>query len=128
MSENTFIKRINKYVVSYKEKTNNPYRGGTPDVYYEDKKHLWIEYKFVVVPKRKQTLVKINLSELQKLWLKRCHENTGRARVIVGCKSGGAVFETPQEWDSSISAEDFAKRVVPHLQLSLYIDQLCRQV
>lgn len=124
--ENSFIAGVHKYVSVYKEKTNNPYRGGTPDVYYEGKAHLWVEYKFIVLPARDNTMIIADLSALQKDWLQRCHLNTGRARVIVGCKEGGVVFESPADWELPISAADFKTRMVGRLALGHYIDALCQ--
>lgn len=124
--ENTFIRSVHRNITVYAEKTNNPYRGGTPDVYYEDALHLWVEYKFVVLPKRSTTLIQVELSELQKLWLRRCHQNTGRARVIVGCKDGGVVLETPQEWEQPLSLGKFTKNLLGRQALGIYIDQTCQ--
>jgi len=126
--ENNFIGRVNKHVRSYKEKTNNPYRGGTPDVYYEGSFHLWVEYKFILLPKRGSTLIIPELSELQKAWLRRCDKNTGCARVIVGCKEGGTVFEFPAEWETGMTTVNFKLHLFTVKELGTYIDTLCKPI
>lgn len=123
--ENSFIAGVHRYVSCYKEKTNNPYRGGTPDVYYEGIQHLWVEYKYIELPKRDTTPVLANLSALQKDWLRRCHLNTGRARVIIGCKEGGVVLETPDQWETLIPFKNFRDNILERKELGAYIDALC---
>jgi len=124
--ENSFILGVHRYVSSYKEKTNNPYRGGTPDVYYEGAGHLWVEYKFIILPARDTTPIKADLSELQKEWLRRCHLNTGKARVIIGCKEGGVVLETPEQWENSMTTAEFKTNLLGRIALGVYIDALCQ--
>lgn len=124
--ENSFIAGVHRYVSCYKEKTNNPYRGGTPDVYYEGQRHLWVEYKFIEVPKRGSTPILADLSALQKDWLCRCHLNTGRARVIVGCKEGGVILETPDQWEQPMPTSEFREHILGRIALGVYIDELCQ--
>lgn len=124
--ENSFIRGVHRYVTAYFEKTNNPYRGGTPDCYYEDTGMLWIEYKFIVVPKREDTPVLANLSELQKSWLRRCHDKTGRARVVIGCKAGGALLQSPGEWEEPMPARRFKQLVLSRPALGAAISALCQ--
>lgn len=92
-------------------KNNNVYCAGVPDVWYSGPgSDLWVEYKFIVIPKRPDTLIKIELSELQKTWLKD-RENEGRSvGVIVGCAEGGVWFQG-LSWDMEIPAEKFRKWV-----------------
>ena len=102
----------------------NPLRGGTPDVYYEGGKHLWVEYKFIEVPKRSETRIVPTLSELQKLWLRRCYASTGRALVIVGCKAGGVVFRSPDNWEGGMSTNDFNLVLYRRDELARHIERL----
>ncbi len=101
--ENRFIAKLHKVLQRssqriFAEKTNNPYRRGIPDVYYEGGKDcLWVEYKYVsraagVLHPRKL------LSALQQMWLKRAVSNNRRCAVIVGCPTGVAVFPGTS-WD-----------------------------
>lgn len=124
--ENNFIASVHKHLVPqvYAEKMYNPLRGGTPDVYYEGGKHLWVEYKFIEVPKRPETRIVPELSALQKLWLRRSFVATGRACVIVGCKAGGVVFSAPGTWEVGVSAQEFELALQRRDELARYIERL----
>lgn len=101
--ETLFIQKIHKTLDKkiYREKMNNPYRGGTPDVYYElpSGKILWVEYKFIDKLPRAHVL---RLSELQKRWLRRAYRNSVPVAVILGWKEGrtsnGVIFTEPDDW------------------------------
>lgn len=67
----------------------NPYRGGTPDRYYEGPKGgLWVEYKWYnSLPAKEVSLVAgktPKLTDLQQRWLNRAHSNGVKVLVIVG--------------------------------------------
>lgn len=66
--ETTFIASVHKHLPKelHREKMNNPYSSGTPDVYYSGMKaDLWIEYKFIPrIPAHDTTEIKIDLSTL----------------------------------------------------------------
>jgi hypothetical protein len=111
--ENTFIAGVHKHLPNgvYKEKMSNPYRGGTPDVYYEARFTLWVEYKFIEVPKRADTLITPALTPLQKDWLQRCYDNGHNCRVIVGSRAGGVVLGTPGTWLHGITAGEFVESI-----------------
>ena len=64
--ETTFYTSVHRHLPStdllHREKMSNPYRGGTFDHWYSGKKaDLWIEWKFVVLPKRDDTMIDICL-------------------------------------------------------------------
>jgi len=97
--ENAYIARVKRVLHAgvYAEKTNNPYRGGTPDMYYEgDRAALWVEYKWY--PKTPDTInlcdtkSKPCLSYLQQQWLRRSHANGRRVAVVVGTPDGGIIL------------------------------------
>ncbi len=57
-------------------KNNNPYLSGVADVWYSGSAgDLWVEYKFLVIPKRDTTVVNLvqgkdpMISRLQQQWL-----------------------------------------------------------
>lgn len=124
--ESNFIAGVHKHLVKqvYSEKMYNPLRGGTPDVYYEAGRHLWIEYKFIELPKRGETLITPALSELQKQWLRRSHLATGRARVVVGCKEGGVVYNSPEEWEAGLMTKSFKCLLIRRDELARQIERL----
>lgn len=114
-AETTFIQALHKVLPEhvYREKMNNPYRGGTPDCYYEHRRNLWVEYKFVILPKRDDTFIACFTSELQRDWLRRCFDNGLNPFVITGCKvpgrkqSMGVVYSTPSEWETGLPCGEF---------------------
>lgn len=65
---------------------HNPYRGGTPDVWYSGKGgDLWIEYKWG----------KGKLSPLQFEWLTKRHEEGRNVAVCKGSAKGAVVLDEP---------------------------------
>lgn len=96
--ETTFIGAVHKHlpVNLYRIKNNNMYNGGQADVWYSGHgADLWIEYKFITLPKREETLIDLTagknpeLSCLQQDWLKSRHKEGRNVGVIIGCKEGG---------------------------------------
>jgi len=117
--ENVFIASVHRHlpVELYRMKNHNAYNGGIPDVWYSGKKDLWVEYKFVVLPVRDDTNVKINLSELQKQWLRSRYDEGRQVAIIVGCKQGGVLFDG-YRWDYDYCASNFRKLVITRQQLA----------
>lgn len=108
-AETVYAQRVNKHLPPevYREKMNNPYRGGTPDFYYEFQRSLWCEYKFIEVPKREDTIIRPNLSALQLDWLKRCHANGHKPVVVIGSRAGGVALWSPNAWTHGLGAGAF---------------------
>jgi len=107
--ENTFIASIHRLLPGevYRQKNHNPYNSGIPDCWYSGAEgDLWVEYKYIELPKRDDTVIPINLSELQKNWI-RCREAEGRRLgVIVGCKEGGVWFPG-ESWSLPVTKATF---------------------
>lgn len=101
--ENRLIKKINDLlpVEIYREKMANPWRGGTPDMWYSGKAgDLWIEWKWL--PKKPKGVVIPNLSALQRDWLDR-RESEGRdVAVFVGAPDGVMPFWLSKEWTNGL--------------------------
>ena len=121
--ENTFIGSVHRHLPAelYHMKNHNQYNGGIPDVWYSGPAgDLWVEYKFVVLPKRENTVLTINLSELQKNWL-RSRQNEGRAvGVIVGSKDGGVWFPGTS-WGGDYTAGEFRTSIESRQNLAATI-------
>jgi hypothetical protein len=112
--ETTFTASVDRHLPKnlHKEKMFNPYRGGTFDKWYSGTNgDVWVEYKFVVIPKRPTTLITPGLSELQLLWGRSRAAEGRNVMVIVGSKAGGVVMTDPKEWDIPISAKEFLARL-----------------
>lgn len=106
--ENQFIAGVHKYLPDvYFEKMNNPYRGGTADVWYSGVLgDLWVEYKFLPKLPRRGLIIP-DLSELQKRWIHNRRNEGRRVHVIVGCPAGGVWFLSIDEILAGMPIESF---------------------
>lgn len=108
----------------YREKMNNPFRGGTADCWYSGRSDdLWVEYKFLPqLPQRGIVDAKrIGLSMLQLQWLRGRYEEGRNVCVITGCPSGGVIM-LDLEWEAGITAETFRERTVSVKELAAWIE------
>jgi hypothetical protein len=99
--ESRFIQKLHKKLSPkvHREHTNNPYRRGMPDVYYEgDRDCLWVEYKYLPRASRVLHPHKV-LTELQQHWIRRAAHNNRPCAVIVG-SPGGVVVLPGLSWDT----------------------------
>ena len=125
--ETTFYTSVHKHLPEsvYRMKTHNPYIGGIPDCWYSGRGgDLWIEYKFVVLPKRDTTLINIDVSSLQSDWLRDRYSEGRTVAVIVGCKEGGVIF-TGLTWETEISTHLFKHRLKSRKDIADFIRQTC---
>ena len=121
--ETNFIKSILKYLPQnlYHMKNSNPYMGGVADLWFSgNKRDLWIETKYlqklpVKVP------VKIDLSQLQVLWLCNRHNEGRNLAVVVGAPEG-CLLLTNLEWErSDITSTEFKERCMSRKDLAAWI-------
>ncbi len=122
--ENTFIASVHRYLPEdvYHMKNHNQYNGGIPDVWYSGPAgDLWVEYKFIAVPKRPETVIKIDLSELQRAWLTARHAEGRSVAVVVGSKEGGVWFGGV-DWSRQINAKEFCGLLVKRQELATRIN------
>lgn len=123
--ENTFISSVHKHLPAklYHMKNHNAYVGGIADVWYSGVRDLWVEYKFIVVPKRPDTVIDLltgknpAISYLQQEWLRSRHEEGRSVGVIVGSKDGGVWFPG-LAWDRTYTADEFRKRLQSRKELA----------
>lgn len=124
--ENTFIGSIHRHLPAslYHMKNHNQYNGGIPDVWYSGPAaDLWIEYKFVALPKRENTVVGIDLSELQKNWISSRVAEGRNVGVIVGCKEGGLWF-AGTTWQTELTSLQFRASIESRKSLAGLIQKL----
>lgn len=134
--ETTFYTSVHRHLPPpeqlHREKMANPYRGGTADHWYSGKHDLWIEWKFIVLPKRPSTVIdlcsgkKPALSALQQDWLRRRHAEGRNVWVVVGCKTGGRVY-TDYDWEKPLSCEDFVSTMNTRAELAHRIQRFLAQ-
>lgn len=131
--ETNFIKSVHRLLppVVYALKNHNEYVGGVADVWYDGlREDLWVEYKFVVVPKRDDTYIDLVggkepvLSKLQQQWLRDRHNNGRNVAVIVGCKDGGVWLED-REWEDPISTAEFRRNIRTRAVIAKLISDFC---
>jgi hypothetical protein len=100
----------------YFEKMYNPLRGGTPDMYYEDRRDLWVEYKYAALPVQDSTWVDVDLSSLQYEWLYRNYMNGHFPWVIIGTHAKlvpmGVILTTPQQWQTGMTCGSFRSKML----------------
>lgn len=131
--ENTFIASVHRHLPAtlYRMKNHNQYNGGIADVWYSGKNDLWIEYKFIAIPKRPDTIIDlINkppkgdsvISTLQQEWMRNRHSEGRNVGVIIGSKDGGAWF-SGLDWDKSYTAAEFSSWIVNRKKLAEIIER-----
>ena len=107
--ETSFTRKLVKLLPlsMYVEKTNNPFRRGTPDLYLEDLNFsMWIEMKWIAKPWGKRFIPREQLCwtkswPLQLRWLQRAAANGHRAAVVVGVGSKEAyIIGSPFDYEN----------------------------
>lgn len=128
--ETTFTASVHKRLPSqrqlHREKMNNPYRSGTADVWYSGtRSDLWIEYKFIVLPKRPTTVITdYGVSPLQDDWIRSRRAEGRDVWIVVGCKAGAVVFDG-NDWPVPMTAGAFAQLVQSRDELARAIQEHC---
>ena len=133
--ENTFIASVHRHlpVDFYSMKNHNEYNGGIADCWYSGTKaDLWVEYKYLNLPKMADTLIRLTdtikpyaLSKLQQQWLWGRSLEGRNVHVIVGCPKGGVIFTHPEVWSEPIAAGRFLQFVVDRKSIAQHILKVC---
>jgi hypothetical protein len=122
--ETTFYTAVHRHLppekALHREKMCNPFRGGTWDFWFSGKVDLWIEYKFVILPKRDDTMVTFGLSDLQEDWGRQRRIEGRNLAVIVGSEKGGIVLLN-EDWLAPISCNLFKERLMTKPQIAAWI-------
>ena len=127
--EGKFIRRVGRLLPSdiYSEGMANPYRGGTPDRYYEGSRNcLWAEYKYnKTVPAHWRA--SDHITSLQKMWIARAQKNHTPVCVIAGFGSHAIVFVKPIQdyWDISYTREQVQEKMLPIDDVAAFIITHC---
>lgn len=126
--ETTFIQSIHRHLppVSelYRMKNHNEFNAGIADCWYSGRVcDLWVEYKFLVLPKRETTVIDLcggknpALSHLQQDWLRCRHQEGRNVWVIAGCKEGGVVF-VDMAWERPVTAAQFKASLLSRAEIA----------
>ena len=126
--ENTFIASVHAHLPPpsklYRMKNHNAYTAGVADSWYSGQgpgsRDLWIEWKFIKVPVRDDTLIVPNLSALQTDWLNERYVEGRNVWVGIGSKDGG-IFLHAMEWEQPFSAKEFRRTMFKRKELASMI-------
>lgn len=124
--ETTFTASVHKHLPPGREKpywmkNSNAYTAGIWDCWYSsDAADLWVEYKFIVLPKRDTTLIEPDLSELQLKWGRDRYAEGRNLAVIVGCKEGGVIL-WDKDWENPIPTAEFKQDLLSRKELADWI-------
>jgi hypothetical protein len=134
--ENTFIASVHRHLPSeselYRMKNNNMFNSGIADCWYSAARDLWIEWKFVIVPKRDDTMIDLHagkkpaMTALQREWLRRRHEEGRNVWVGIGSKDGGVILTDPRYWEQPFDAAWFRAKLFPRYDLACKIAAFCQ--
>lgn len=99
------------------------FNNGTPDRYYENKKHLWVEYKWIAARRPHNTFIPIELCRpLQQRWLRRAARNRQPVWVVVA-GPGWVYVAPPGIWDLPGTHEGNEGNAA---KVALMIEDACR--
>lgn len=124
--ETTFTGAVHKYLPPGREepywmKNNNVYTAGIWDVWYSGAAaDLWVEYKFIVMPKLDTTMILPELSALQLKWGRDRYAEGRNLAVIVGCKEGGVIL-WDKDWENPISTAEFKQDLLSRKEIANWI-------
>lgn len=127
--ETVFIRGVHAQlpVRVYRMKNNNPYNSGIADCWYSGTGgDLWVEYKFLKIPKRSTTIVDLvagddpPLSMLQQQWLSGRHGEGRAVGVIIGTPDGG-VWLPGVEFKNPLSVAEIRTRLATKRELATII-------
>lgn len=129
--ETTFISSVHRYLPAglYRMKNHNAYTAGVADVWYDGAQDLWVEYKFIQLPKRPETLIDLvggkdpSISAMQQKWLKDRHANGRQVGVIVGSSFGG-IWMPGDSWDTQFTGGHYRERLLKRNELADLIVRL----
>ncbi len=128
MNEHGFIDAVHRRLPAdpsfMKWKIHDSFAGGKPDAYYcGPLNDLWVEYKFIELPKRVTTQIYPDLSELQIDWLRFLDACRRPVWVVVGSPKLAGIFSVqealdgftkPQYLGRAVSFKDLASRITEH--------------
>jgi hypothetical protein len=110
MNEHSYIKSIHKMLPSsiYKWKINDNFHGGVADAYYSGAAgDLWIEYKYLANPPKKQTTeIKTCLTKQQHYWLKSRQQEGRNIALVIGMNAPFGM-----KWKNNLIVTDFSQPV-----------------
>lgn len=127
MNEHSFIRAVHRRLPAdvLRWKINDSYAGGVPDAFYAGAARcLFVEYKFVKIPVRDSTNLRIGLSEQQKLWLNRMENISQSVAVVIGSEAGALIL-TNGAWNESINKATYLQLANNVTNVAFWIHNHC---
>lgn len=115
----------------YRVKMHNPYAGGIADHWYSSRLDLWVEWKFVELPARPDTIIDLTagkkpaLSVLQQDWIAERRAEGRNVWVGVGSAKGGVLWKN-DEWLRGHRTDDFTASLRAKPELAQTIFAFCQ--
>lgn len=122
--ENNFIAAIHKLLPPklYRMKNHNQFNAGIADCWYSGvKRDLWVEYKFVTIPKRDDTVIKFGFSELQVAWLDGRNAEGRFIATVIGSSEGGVILGVTSGTIREMTTEKFRAHLRTKKEIAQYI-------
>jgi len=132
MNEHSFVKAVHRHLPKelIRWKIRDTFTGGVPDAYYcGPSSSLFVEYKFIKLPKRSSTIVKLNLSALQLEFLGKLNSFHQPAAVIVGFISNNnnfSIFLSDAVWTKPLSVAYYSENKISVTNIAQRISTICQ--
>lgn len=126
MNEHGFVKAVHRHLCPdvYRWKIHDTYTGGVPDTFYcGPAGPLWVEYKYIKLPKRPTTPINLGLSELQRAWLQRMLDWDQPAAVVVGFDKSATII-TDLEDRACLVLADLKENAVTFKRVAAWIREI----
>jgi hypothetical protein len=134
--ETRFIASVHRYLPPvtefHREKMANPYRGGTADSWYSGRRRdLWVEWKWIELPKRDATMIDItsgknpSLSVLQQDWIAGRRAEGRNVWVVIGSAKGGVVMTSEAPY-GPCRTDRFVQCCRPKAEIAKLILDFCQ--
>ena len=131
MNEHSFVKAVHRHLPKdlIRWKIRDTFTGGVPDAYYcGPSSSLFVEYKFIKLPKRPDTIVKLNLSALQLEFLGKLNDFNQPVAVIAGFISKNNIFSLyldAKAWTTNWGQEYYMENAISTKETATKITKTC---
>lgn len=133
--ENNYVAAVHRCLPPvekfYRMKNHNVYNGGIADCWYSGVLDLWVEWKYISLAKRNETMIdlvggkKPAISMLQQDWIKDRTKEGRAVWVAVGTNEGCLIYYDTS-WDQPISTGAARSRLVTKHQAAGQILRACK--
>jgi hypothetical protein len=102
----SIMRKLDKRI--YKWKIMNTMQNGVPDCYFSGPAgDLWVEVKYIKLPKRELTEITPKLSDLQLRWLTQRKAEGRNVAVILGSEQGSCLYHINESFEDKVQRAAF---------------------